>query len=108
MYIFDYRRTGDKFICVVGKHLNGEGFIITKGYGKREDMEKKLILIHNKRWKPLTSGLMILREVICEEVGEGIILKKDENGKVIGIEVLYFPNEDIPLEFKAIAKTVRT
>ena len=56
----------------------------------------------------MTSGLMILREVICEEVGEGIILKKDENGKVIGIEVLYFPNEDIPLEFKAIAKTVRT
>ncbi len=39
---------------------------------------------------------MILREVICEEVGEGIILKKDENGKVIGIEVLYFSNEDIP------------
>ncbi|RKY46957.1 MAG: DUF2283 domain-containing protein, partial [Candidatus Neomarinimicrobiota bacterium] len=44
------------------------------------------------------------KEVICEEVREGIILKKDENGKVIGIEVLYFPNEDIPLEFKAIAK----
>ncbi|ODS33221.1 MAG: hypothetical protein SCARUB_01612 [Candidatus Scalindua rubra] len=28
-------------------------------------------------------------EHICEEVGEGIILKKDKNGKVIGIEKLY-------------------
>ncbi|MBI5374016.1 MAG: DUF2283 domain-containing protein [Candidatus Schekmanbacteria bacterium] len=28
-------------------------------------------------------------EVLCEEVGEGVILKKDKNGKVIGIEKLY-------------------
>ncbi len=28
-------------------------------------------------------------EVICEEAGEGIILKKDKNGKTIGIEKLY-------------------
>jgi uncharacterized protein YuzE len=28
-------------------------------------------------------------EVMCEEAGEGIILKKDKNGKVIGIEKLY-------------------
>ena len=28
-------------------------------------------------------------EYFCEEVGEGIILKKDKNGKVIGIEKLY-------------------
>ena len=28
-------------------------------------------------------------EYLCEEVGEGIILKKDKNGKVIGIEKLY-------------------
>ena len=28
VYLY-YRRTGDKFICVVCKHLNGEGFIIT-------------------------------------------------------------------------------
>ena len=28
-------------------------------------------------------------EVICEEAGEGIIFKKDKNGKVIGIEKLY-------------------
>lgn len=56
----------------------------------------------------MTSGSMTPREAICEEVGEGIILKKDKNGEVIGIEVLYFSKEDIPLEFKAIAKTVRT
>src|SRR3989338_7640779 len=28
-------------------------------------------------------------EVTCEEAGEGIILKKDRNGKTIGIEKLY-------------------
>lgn len=28
-------------------------------------------------------------EVISEEAGEGLILKKDKNGKVIGIEKLY-------------------
>ena len=28
-------------------------------------------------------------EVTCEEAGEGIILKKDKNGKTIGIEKLY-------------------
>jgi uncharacterized protein YuzE len=28
-------------------------------------------------------------EFMCEEAGEGIILKKDKNGKTIGIEKLY-------------------
>ncbi len=28
-------------------------------------------------------------EFVCEEAGEGIILKKDKNGKTIGIEKLY-------------------
>lgn len=28
-------------------------------------------------------------EVMCEEAGEGIIFKKDKDGKVIGIEKLY-------------------
>ena len=28
-------------------------------------------------------------EFICEEAGEGLILKKDKNGKTIGIEKLY-------------------
>ena len=28
-------------------------------------------------------------EFLCEEVGEGVTLKKDKEGKVIGIEKLY-------------------
>lgn len=28
-------------------------------------------------------------EFVCEEAGEGIILKKDKDGKVIGIEKLF-------------------
>jgi uncharacterized protein YuzE len=42
-------------------------------------------------------------EVICEEAGEGIIFKKDKNGKVIGIEKLYVSKtfgirEPLPVE----------
>jgi len=42
-------------------------------------------------------------EVICEESGEGIILKKDKNGKTIGIEKLYVSktvgiNQPLPVE----------
>lgn len=28
-------------------------------------------------------------ECVCEEAGEGLILKKDKEGKIIGIEKLY-------------------
>ena len=43
-------------------------------------------------------------EVISEEVGEGVILKKDKDGKVIGIEKLYVTKtlgieQTLPLEF---------
>lgn len=42
-------------------------------------------------------------EVICEEAGEGIILKKNKDGKVIGIEKLYVSktvgiNQPLPVE----------
>ncbi len=45
------------------------------------------------------------KEVISEEVGDGVILSKDKEGKVIGFEKLYvkLPKEkgltSIPLEF---------
>jgi len=43
-------------------------------------------------------------EVISEEVGEGLILKKDKDGKVIGIEKLYAvkslgTEKSFPVEF---------
>ena len=70
-------------------------------------MEKKLILIHNKEMETLDIWFDDpKKEHVCEEVGDGIILKKDRDGKVIGIEILYFTGEDIPLEFKAVAKLV--
>jgi uncharacterized protein YuzE len=42
-------------------------------------------------------------EVISEEAGEGLILKKDKDGKVIGIEKLYVMKtlgiqQNLPLE----------
>ena len=64
-----------------------------------------MILIHNKEMKTLDIWFDDPeKEYVCEEVGDGIILKKDKDGKVIGIEILYFTGEDVPLEFKAVAK----
>lgn len=67
-------------------------------------MGKKLMVIHNKEMETLDIWFDDpKKEVVCEELGEGIILKKDDKNKVIGIEVLYFSKEDIPLEFKALS-----
>ena len=44
-------------------------------------------------------------EVICEEAGEGIIFKKDKNGKTIGIEKLYVSKTvgiDKPFPFELV------
>ncbi|MFH1129080.1 MAG: DUF2283 domain-containing protein [Candidatus Omnitrophota bacterium] len=44
----------------------------------------------------------------CEEVGEGVILKKDKDGHVIGFEKLYMhkvlnlPLADTPLPFEVV------
>ena len=65
---------------------------------------KKIKIIHNKKMETLDIWFDDPeKEFICEEVGDGIILKKDKNGKVIGIEVLYFSKNDIPLEFLNIS-----
>ena len=65
---------------------------------------EKIKIIHNKKMETLDIWFDDPeKEFICEEVGDGIILKKDKNGKVIGIEVLYFSKNDIPLEFSNIS-----
>ncbi len=70
-------------------------------------MEKKLTVIHNKEMETLDIWFDDpKKEVICEEVGEGIILKKDKDNKVIGLEVLYYSKEDVPFEFKALSAEV--
>lgn len=70
-------------------------------------MGEKLLVIHNKEMETLDIWFDDPnKEAICEELGGGIILKKDKNNKVIGIEVLYFSKEDVPLEFKAISAKV--
>ena len=44
----------------------------------------------------------------CEEAGEGVILKKDKNGRVIGFERLYLhkilslPGSKVPLPFEVV------
>lgn len=47
-------------------------------------------------------------EYSCEEVGEGVILKKDKAGHIIGFERLYvhkalsLPSSDSPLPFEVV------
>lgn len=46
-------------------------------------------------------------EFACEEAGEGIILKKDRDGKTIGIEKLYVSktvNLDSPLPVEVVVE----
>lgn len=46
-------------------------------------------------------------EFACEEAGEGIILKKDKDGKTIGIEKLYVSktvNLDSPLPVEVVVE----
>jgi hypothetical protein len=39
------------------------------------------------------------KEHVCEETGDGVVLMKDEDGRVIGFEKLEFaPNGDQPIE----------
>ncbi len=49
-------------------------------------------------------------EVISEEVGDGVILKKDVNGKTIGIEKLNFisagAEEIIEIPIKAVVRQI--
>ncbi|MCK4527835.1 DUF2283 domain-containing protein [candidate division WOR-3 bacterium] len=67
-------------------------------------MEKRLMVIHNKEMETLDIWFDDpKKEVVCEEVGGGIILKKDKDNKVIGLEVLYYSKDDVPFEFKALS-----
>ncbi len=58
-------------------------------FGRRFDMDKVVVYYHKESdtldiWFGNPED-----EFMCEEAGEGIILKKDKNGKTIGIEKLY-------------------
>ena len=60
-----------------------------KDKGRWDNMEK-VIIRYNKESDTLDIWFgNPLDEFICEEIGDGIILKKDKEGNVIGIEKLY-------------------
>lgn len=40
------------------------------------------------------------KEEVSEEAGDGLILKKDSEGNVIGLEVLYFSKEEVQNPFR--------
>ncbi len=82
--VFLYYKKIDKLYCVVAKHEGEEGFLITA-----YPTDKVIVYYHKE-----TDTMDIWfgnpeDEYICEEVREEIILKKNKDGKVIGIEKLY-------------------
>ncbi len=54
-------------------------------------MDKKMMIVFNKIGNTVDIGFDDpKKEVMSEETGEEIILKKDKNNKVIGLEKLNF------------------
>jgi hypothetical protein len=47
------------------------------------------------------------REEVCEEVGQGLILIKDNQGEVIGFERLYFKPKTAQQELGVVLQTVK-
>jgi len=47
------------------------------------------------------------REEVCEEVGQGLILIKDEQGEVIGFERLYFKPKTAQQELGVVLQTAK-
>lgn len=54
---------------------------------------EKIKIVHDQKGNTLTIWLgNPNEEYICEETTDELILMKDKNGKVIGIEVLHYSN----------------
>ena len=51
---------------------------------------EKVIVVYNKTGNTLDVWFGKPRKAICEEMGDGFILKKDEKGNIIGFEKLNY------------------
>ena len=51
---------------------------------------EKVIVVYNKTGNTLDVWFGKPRKAICEEIGDGFILKKDEKGNIIGFEKLNY------------------
>lgn len=68
-------------------------------------MDERLTVIHNREMETLDIWFDDPeKEEVSEETGEGLILKKDAHGKIIGVEVLYFTKEEIPMELRSLPR----
>lgn len=50
----------------------------------------KITVVYDKIGNTLDVWFCKPRKAICEEIGNGVILKKDKNGNVIGFEKINF------------------
>ncbi len=109
-----YRIHGKYYLCVVARHLNDHGFIVTSYLNTKIkegnlDMEK-ITITYDKVGNTLDIWFGKPRKAICEEIGGGVILKKDRSGKIIGFEKLNYVKQNkmkneiasLPLEVNVI------
>lgn len=58
---------------------------------------EKITVVYNKVGNTLDVWFGEPRKAICEELGNGFILKKDEKGNVLGFEKLNYVKKSRPL-----------
>jgi hypothetical protein len=58
---------------------------------------EKITVVYNKVGNTLDVWFGKPRKAICEELGNGFILKKDEKGEVLGFEKLNYVKKSRPL-----------
>jgi uncharacterized protein YuzE len=63
---------------------------------------EKLTITFDKRGNTLDIWFVKPRPCINEEIGKGVIIKKDEHGKIIGFEKLNYLKEEKPEEVNSI------
>ena len=111
VFLFYQTIKQDRWICVVAKKLNSDGFIITcyitDSIKVRKANMEKIKVFYDKIGNTLTVWFGDPdEEYVCEETGEEIILMKDKSGSVIGFEKLNFKipeSEKLEVAFEANA-----
>ena len=95
VYLY-YKHDPPYLLCVVARHLNGEGYIITV---YRTDKIKRGELVWTKIYYDEEGKTLTVwfddpsKEFLAEETGEDFSLIKDKDGRVIGFERLNYSLE---------------
>jgi hypothetical protein len=95
-----YRGQRPRWVCAVVRRENGEGFldhrVSNRCHQGRGGAVDKIKVIHDTVAHTLTVWLDDPRkEHICEETTDEVVLMKDADGRVIGVELLHYRPADM-------------